>query len=143
MKEAILGNQTEKQRNPGKPSDALTSPPPGFSSQIEAFSAKGLDIGEFLVPRPMTTFYFRSGNDAMVHAGIHTGDLLVVDTSLETASGRIILAVVEGSFLVRRLQKRSGRLFLTPENDTYAEIEITGRDDVELRGVVTSAVKTF
>jgi len=39
----------------------------------------------------------------MIGAGIHNGDLLVVDRSLEAQSGSIVIAVVNGELTVKRL----------------------------------------
>jgi DNA polymerase V len=40
----------------------------------------------------------------MIGAGIHDGDLLVVDRSLRPASGDVIIASVDGNFTVKTLR---------------------------------------
>jgi DNA polymerase V len=55
----------------------------------------------------------------MIGAGIHSGDLLVVDRSLEPADKKVIIAVVEGELTVKRVCKQNGQLLLKPDNPDY------------------------
>ena len=73
----------------------------------------------------------------MLGAGIHEGDLLVVDRSIAPVPGKVVIACVEGEFTVKRLARRGGRLLLLPENPAYLEIDITECENVEIWGVVT------
>jgi len=41
-----------------------------------------LDLNEHLIRHPSATFFLRVAGDSMVNAGIHSGDLLVVVTSI-------------------------------------------------------------
>ncbi len=56
----------------------------------------------------------------MVDAGISSGDTLIVDRAVEVSDGKIIVAVLNGEFTVKRIKKRRGQLFLMPENPDYA-----------------------
>lgn len=73
----------------------------------------------------------------MMGAGIFDGDLLVVDRSIEPLSGSVVIANLDGEMTVKRYVVKNKRYFLCPENRQYAPIDITGRDDVTLWGVVT------
>ncbi|GHV56140.1 hypothetical protein FACS189460_0340 [Deltaproteobacteria bacterium] len=73
----------------------------------------------------------------MLGAGIHNGDLLVVDRSKSPVSGKVVVAAVDGELTVKRLVKRGERAFLVPENPNFPEIEITGRADAGIWGVAT------
>jgi DNA polymerase V len=79
----------------------------------------------------------RVTGDSMIGAGIHNGDLLVVDRSLHPVSGKVVVAIVEGELTIKRLVKRKNRLFLCPENPAYPEIDITERDETGIWGVAT------
>ena len=76
----------------------------------------------------------------MIEAGIHTGDLLVVDRSLRPQSGKVVIAVINGELTVKRLFKENEKLFLMPENPSYPSIEITDAMDFMIWGVVTNVV---
>jgi DNA polymerase V len=75
----------------------------------------------------------------MIGAGIHDGDLLIVDRSVEATDGRIVIAVVEGNFTVKRLRKKASRCWLEASNAKFAPIAITDEDAV-IWGVVTNAI---
>ena len=76
----------------------------------------------------------------MVGAGIHSGDMLIVDRALEPEDNKVVIAVVNGELTVKRLRKRKNRLVLMPENDKYKPILIENETDYEIWGVVTSVI---
>ena len=71
--------------------------PAGFPSPAADHYDKRLDLNEHLVLHPEATFFLRVKGDSMIGAGIHDGDLLVVDRSLEPNHGRVVIAVLDGS----------------------------------------------
>ena len=79
----------------------------------------------------------------MIGAGIHSGDLLVVDRSLEPADKHVVVAVLEGELTVKRLFKQNGVLRLLPENIDYQPIEIAPQQTIEIWGVVTSVIHSL
>ncbi|MGB8700606.1 MAG: translesion error-prone DNA polymerase V autoproteolytic subunit [Thermosynechococcaceae cyanobacterium] len=86
------------------------------------------------------TFYVRVSGDSMTGAGIHNGDLLVVDRSLDAVSGHIVIAVLNGELTVKRLCVEGDRLLLKAENDGYFPIEVTEPQDLCIWGVATSVI---
>ncbi len=54
----------------------------GFPSPADDYIERYLDLNEFLVRHPAGTFFVRASGDSMTDAGIHNGDLLIVDRSL-------------------------------------------------------------
>ncbi len=79
----------------------------------------------------------------MVGAGIHCGDLLVVDRSLEPRDGQVAIAVVDGELLVKRLRWRKGRLFLEAEHPDYPPLQIREAMNFEVWGVVTHSIHSL
>ncbi len=88
----------------------------------------------------MATFFVRVTGDSMVGAGIHSGDILIVDRALEADNKKVIIAVVNGELTVKRLIRRRGKIYLMPENDKYQPIEIKEETDLEVWGVVTTVI---
>ena len=76
----------------------------------------------------------------MIGAGIHSGDLLVVDRSLEPADRHVVVAVLDGELTVKRLSTRNGVVRLLPENHLYQPIELTDHQTIEIWGVVTNVI---
>ena len=114
--------------------------PAGFPSPAEDFLEKRLDLNDFLIKNKAATFLIRVQGDSMINAGIHSGDILIIDRSLEASEGKIVLGVLNGEFTVKRVLKKDGKLFLMPENDAYQPIEVTEEMDFNIWGVVTHSI---
>ena len=118
----------------------LAGRPTGFPSPADDFIENRLDINAHLVKRPAATFFVRVQGNSMQDAGIHDGDILVVDRSLEPASGKVVVAAVDGELTVKRLEIRGGVMRLLPENAAYRPIEITDGMELTIWGVVSNAI---
>jgi DNA polymerase V len=112
----------------------------GFPSPAEDYVEAPLDLNEHLVKHPAATFFVRAEGDWMRGAGIHSGDILIVDRSLPPSIGRVVVAAVDGQFTVKRLKRSpDGSVYLAPENDAYGAIPV--RDEsVQVWGVVTHVI---
>ena len=86
----------------------------GFPSPAEQYLEPPLDLNEFLIKRPAATYFVRGEGDSMIGAGIHEGDLLVVDRSLRPASGDVIIASVDGDFTVKTCRRDKDGVRLEP-----------------------------
>ncbi|HEB77999.1 MAG TPA: translesion error-prone DNA polymerase V autoproteolytic subunit [Methylothermaceae bacterium] len=115
----------------------------GFPSPADDHQEDSLDLNAHLVKHPAATFFVRVEGDSMTGAGIHHGDLLVVDRALEPKPGDIVVAVVDGELTVKRLEARDGRLWLMPENPDYPPLEIREGTEFLIWGVVAHAVRSF
>lgn len=113
----------------------------GFPSPAEDYAQKRLDINEYLVRNPVSTFFFTVKGDSMQEADIFEGDILVVDRSLEPAHGRIVVAFVNGERLVKRLSIREGTVMLLAENPAYPALTFKGETELEVWGVVIGKFK--
>ena len=101
---------------------------------------KKIDISKHLIKHPTATFFVKAAGESMINAGIHPGDILVVDRSLEPKNGKIVIAAVDGQLTVKRLQKSKKGIFLTPENDLFKPIKIEEENDILIWGVVTNVL---
>ena len=70
----------------------------GFPSPADDYLEENLDLNKYLVKHPIATFFVRVTGDSMIGAGIHSGDILIVDRSLEADNRRVVIAVVDGEF---------------------------------------------
>ena len=76
----------------------------------------------------------------MTGAGIVSGDMLVVDRSIEATHGKIIIAAINGELTVKRLSRKAGKVKLLPENDRYQPIDISEEEELVIWGVVTHVI---
>ena len=112
----------------------------GFPSPAEDYIEAKLDLNQHLIRHPEATFFVRASGDSMIGAGIHSGDLLVVDRAIEPADGSVVIAVVNGELTVKRLCQNGERLLLLPENDEYYPVEINEHTEFQIWGVVTNVI---
>lgn len=113
----------------------------GFPSPAEDDEEATLDLNEMLAPNPEATFLVRARGDSMVGAGIADGDVLIVDRSLEPTHGRIVVAVVDGDFTVKRLIRRNGVVTLEAAHPDQAPIRLQEGQELVVWGVVTRVLK--
>jgi DNA polymerase V len=112
----------------------------GFPSPADDYVEDRLDLNELLVQRQEATYFLRVKGDSMVGAGIHPGDLIVVDRSIDAQDGHVVVAEVNGELTVKRLRQVAGVPELHPENPAYPVIRFQEGEDLRIWGVVTSAV---
>lgn len=112
----------------------------GFPSPADEYLEGKIDLNQYLIPHPLATFLVRVSGNSMIGAGIHEGDLLVVDRSLEPRDGKVVIAVIDGELMVKRLRYRGNRPYLYAENPDYSPVAITEAMEFQIWGVVTSAI---
>ena len=112
----------------------------GFPSPAEDYTEQKLNLHKYVVRHEAATFFVRAHGDSMINAGIHDGDLLVVDRSIAAEHNRVVIAALEGELTVKRLLRKDGRVLLVPENPEYPEFDITLHEHVHIWGVVTYVV---
>ncbi|SMO77863.1 LexA family protein [Gracilimonas mengyeensis] len=115
----------------------------GFVSPAADHLQKPLDLEELIVKRPAATFYVRAEGDAMKPSGIHDGDILVVDRSVQARDGQIVIAAINEDPTIRRLVKRGSRLFLISDDPKFEPITIRSDTNWMIWGVVTHVIHRY
>ena len=85
-------------------------------------------------------FALRVRGDSMINAAILSGDLVVVRPQQNADDGQIVVARIGDEATVKRLRRRSGRVWLMPENDNYEPIDGT---EAEIIGIVRAVVREY
>jgi DNA polymerase V len=112
----------------------------GFPSPATDYIEQNLDLNEYLIKHPAATFFVRVSGNSMIRAGIFSGDILIVDKSLNPKQDSIIVAILNGEFTVKRFRKEQGKIILYPENEKYLPTTITEGMDFQIWGVVTNVI---
>lgn len=115
----------------------------GFPSPADDHCDGKLDLNNYLIQRPASTFFVRVSGDSMINVGIHPGDILVVDKSIEAKHNKIVIAAVNSELTVKRLYRKEGELKLLAENPNYSPIILSNDTDLMVWGVVTSVIHQF
>uniref|UniRef100_UPI002A4E2342 LexA family protein n=1 Tax=Candidatus Magnetaquicoccus inordinatus TaxID=2496818 RepID=UPI002A4E2342 len=84
----------------------------GFPSPARDEEMLSLDLEQLLIEHREATFFWRVEGHSMTGLGIHDGDLLVVDRCLPAVNGSVVVAALEGGFIVKQLIRRGEALIL-------------------------------
>lgn len=117
-----------------------TKVPAGFPSPADDHIEGKIDLNQYLISHPAATFLVRASGDSMINAGIHDGDVLIVDRSLEPVDGKVVIAAVAGELTVKRLRLTAGKFLLVPENPKYKPLEVNPELGIHIWGVVTKVI---
>jgi SOS-response transcriptional repressor LexA len=77
----------------------------------------------------------------MSDAGIHPGDVVIVEKRASANVGDIVVAIIDNEFTLKPLHKERGRLVLKPESKSYPVIRPKG--ELEIFGVVVGLFRTY
>jgi SOS-response transcriptional repressor LexA len=96
-------------------------------------------IDDYLIRVPSKTSLVRVKGESMIDAGIHDGDLIVVEQQPNANVGDIVVAIVDNEFTVKYLDREKGGFVLKPANKAFPVIRPKGR--LEIFGVMAGLVR--
>ena len=96
-------------------------------------------IDDYLIRVPSKTSLVRVKGESMIDAGIHDGDLIVVEQQPNANIGDIVVAIVDNEFTVKTLDREKGGFVLKPANKAFPVIRPKGR--LEIFGVMAGLVR--
>jgi DNA polymerase V len=116
----------------------------GFTAAADDYMERGIDLNEQLVRNKPATFFLRVKGDAMIGAGIHDGDIVIVDRSIKAANGKVVIASLNGEMLIRRFEKTFNKIRLLPETNKLSpiDVDISGTE-FSVWGVATYVIKNL
>ena len=85
-------------------------------------------------------FALRVRGESMIGAGILSGDLVVVRPQQTADDGQIVVARIGEEATVKRLRRRSGEVWLMPENPDFEPID---GSEAELVGLVKAVIRQY
>lgn len=100
-----------------------------------------VNIHSYLIRHPSKTVMIPVSGDSMIEAGIHPGDLAVVEVGRAAMPNDIVVAKVDGSYTLKRLVKDGSMYFLKPENSAYQDIHPEG--ELEIMGVMIGLARRY
>lgn len=113
----------------------------GFPTPAEEELIDTLSLDEYLVDNPDASFMLKVSGDSMIDAGIHEGDIVIVEKGHRAKNGDIVLACVDNEWTLKYYQKRGKEIELVPANDKYPVIR--PKQELTLGGVVKSMIRKY
>ena len=118
----------------------LNSARAGFPSPANDYLEGEIDLNRYLIKNPPATFIVKSQGNCLLQAGIHSGDLLIVDRSIKPQNNSIVIASINGDLTVKRIKILGKKFLLTSDNKKYGNIEINNESDIFIWGIVTKVI---
>ncbi len=113
----------------------------GFPSPATDYVEDDIDLNDHLIKNIPSTFLIRVQGKSMNTVGIHDGDLLVVDRSLNPKNFSTVIANVNEELVVKNLLKEKNRSFLISGTKKLKDkINLTENPEIFIWGVVTYVI---
>lgn len=113
----------------------------GMPSLAEGDTPNGMAVDRYLINNPASSLLVPVKGDSMINAGIHDGDMVVIDTTASYKSGDIVIAEIEGEVTLKTLVREAGFWVLQPENPDYPIIRPEG--DWRIVGVLVGLMRKY
>ena len=113
----------------------------GFPSPATDYVEDDIDLNACLIKNAPSTFLIRVQGKSMNSIGIHDGDLLVVDRSLNPKNFSTVIANVNEELIIKTFVKEKDQSFLISESNRIEDkINLTENPEVFIWGVVTYTI---
>lgn len=113
----------------------------GMPVAVTATQGEFFVIDEMLIDTPSKTTLIPVRGDSMIEAGIHDGDVAVVEKRMSANVGDIVVAIVDNEFTLKTLDKERGQFVLRPANQAYPVIRPQGT--LEIFGVLVGLIRKY
>ena len=113
----------------GSPIEAIENPNNYFS------------LPSYLIPKDREVFTLEVSGESMINAGIHDGDIIIIERRNTARNGEIIVAMTdENEVTLKTFYKEKNYIRLQPENDTMEPIILK---EVTILGKVIGLYRKF
>ncbi|GAB5464673.1 MAG: translesion error-prone DNA polymerase V autoproteolytic subunit [Candidatus Kapaibacteriales bacterium] len=102
-----------------------------------------VDLNELLIDHPASTIFAKVNGKEMEDVGIKDGDVMVINTALEPIDGRIVVAELDGRFLVKYFRNINGEQYLESQSRSFVPIKLINKKSYRFVGVVTKIIHSF
>ena len=113
----------------------------GFPSPATDYVEDDIDLNNHLIKNIPSTFLIRAQGKSMNSIGIHDGDLLVVDRSLNPKNFSTVIVNVNEELVVKSFIKEKDQSFLTSGSKKIKDkINLTENPEIFIWGVVSYVI---
>lgn len=113
----------------------------GFPSPAEEELIDTLSLDDYLIDKPDASFLLQVSGDSMIDAGIHEGDMVIIERGLKPKNGDVVLACVDNDWTLKTYRKTKDGVELVPANQKYPIIR--PREELTLGGIVKAVIRKY
>ncbi len=107
----------------------------------ESHPTSQMDLRDYLIDHPASTFFVRVKGDSMQDAWIIEWDIVILDRSIVPKNWDIVIASLEGDVTLKYFERSGDVLRLIPANTNYSPIIVDG--PCEILWVVCWSVRKY
>jgi len=113
----------------------------GFPSPATDYVEDDLDLNNHLIKNIPSTFLIRVQEKSMNKVGIHDGDLLIVDKSLNPKNFSTVIVNINEELVVKTFVRENNKSFLTSGSKKIEDkINLIENPEILIWGVVTYVI---
>lgn len=115
----------------------------GFPGSSDQEQENTMDLDEYLIEDPTSTFMLEVVSNSMKQEGIKKGDLVLVDRGKEPSPNDVVVARLDNEWTLKYFKKEEDRYYLGAASDEYEDIYPDPGQELQIGGVVTSVVRKY
>ncbi len=100
-----------------------------------------MSLDEYLIDNPNSSFMLKVAGDSLEGIGIYKGDLVVLEKAKNANRGEIVLALIDGEWTLKIIEKVNGATVLRSANPKYPDFY--PHLSLEIFGIVRSVVRKY
>lgn len=113
----------------------------GFPTPAEEELSDTMSLDDYLIKNPDASYILKVKGDSMIDAGIHEGDMVIVERVANYKNGQIVIAEVDGEWTIKYLRKSGDKTFLEPANKNFKPIY--PENNLNIAAVVRAVVRKY
>jgi SOS regulatory protein LexA len=113
----------------------------GFPSAAEEELVDTISLDEFLIGNREATYMLTVQGESMIDAGIHPGDIALVERGRTAKPGDIVIAEVDNGWTIKYLRKSGSQLYLEPANKRFKPIY--PKEELNIAAIVTAVIRKY
>jgi repressor LexA len=113
----------------------------GFPSPAEEELVDTINLDQYLVRRPDASYLLTVNGESMIEAGIHPGDLVLVEKGGVPKQNDIVVAQIDGEWTLKYFGKDATGVYLDPANDKFTRMR--PERSLSIGGIVKAVVRKY
>lgn len=113
----------------------------GAPDMVDDSSVELTSIDRYLIDKPSQAVMIRVRGESMMGAGIHDGDIAVVERKERAERGDFVVARIDGEFTLKEFDVEGRQPILRPHNEGYNVIKMSR--EMQIFGVVIGLFRRY
>lgn len=113
----------------------------GFPSPAEEENVDTISLDDWLITKKESSFMLEVSGESMLDAGIHPGDMVILERGRQPKNGDIVVAEVDHDWTIKFFEKVGSVITLKPANKAFKPI--VPKEELKVAGVVTAVIRKY